>query len=208
MCFSSNRITLKCTWTKQEDRHQCLLDWNEVDNLCREPASIFVINVVSLCVRACTCAVVNVMEATDWQNHDWHHTQRKTRAPLTDNSRAECVWSVEGMQSRVCRSGIKWVEHAATPGPRLKSRLAEQQQQKIQNSLHAYLKFMWPLPRRVFICLCCVLGSSPHMRCGGKNHNTAKSFYVWCTIPSVVSFVCAKCNKTGRCVRSRRCMRQ
>lgn len=46
---------------------------------------------------------------------------------------AEC-WSAEEMQSRVCRPWIKWVEHAATPGPRLKSRLAEWQKQKLSHS--------------------------------------------------------------------------
>lgn len=38
------------------------------------------------------------------------------------------------MQSRVCRSGIKWFKHAAIPGPCLKSRLAEQQKQKLSDS--------------------------------------------------------------------------
>lgn len=38
------------------------------------------------------------------------------------------------MPSRVCRSGRKWVEHAAIPGPFLKSRFAEQQKQKLSDS--------------------------------------------------------------------------
>lgn len=36
-------------------------------------------------------------------------------------------------QSGVCRSRLKWAERAATPGPRLKSRLAKQRKQKLSN---------------------------------------------------------------------------
>lgn len=58
----------------------------------------------------------------------------KAKAPLTDNGGSEWAQSVELRQSGVCRSVIEWVKHTATPGPRLQSRLAEQQKQRLSDS--------------------------------------------------------------------------
>lgn len=92
-------------------RTQCLLDWNKVDNVFRERVSIFI---VSVCIYKC-CLMIGIAVRERQEQH-WLTIAEQSGGKV--------------MQSGVCRSGMKWVEHAATPGPCLKSRLAEQQKIK------------------------------------------------------------------------------
>lgn len=50
--------------------------------------------------------------------------ETESRAPLADKSGAEWAQSAGVIQRRARGSWMKWVERAATPGPRLESRLA------------------------------------------------------------------------------------
>lgn len=50
--------------------------------------------------------------------------ETESRAPLADKSGAEWAQSAGVIQRRARGSRMKWVERAATPGPRLESRLA------------------------------------------------------------------------------------
>lgn len=50
--------------------------------------------------------------------------ETESRAPLADKSGAEWAQSAGVIQRRAHGSRMKWVERAATPGPRLESRLA------------------------------------------------------------------------------------
>lgn len=168
ICLSSN-ITSKRTRTKQ-DGHQCLLDWNEVDNLCRERAS------VSECMHGINAAFVQSQShGGSWLAKPWLTSRREKDKSPSDWQQQHRVGvkcrCAEAMQSGVCRSGIKWVKHGATPGPCLKRRLDKSS--PIQNSPCVYLWF------RVFACLCgvcCVIISMYEM--WWEKNNTAKSFAV------------------------------
>lgn len=171
ICLSSN-ITSKRTQTKQ-DGHQCLLDWNEVDNLCREHAS------VSECMHGINAAFVQSQShGGSWLAKPWLTSRREKDKSPSDwqqqhrvGVKCQCA---EVMQSGVCRSGIKWVEHAATPGPCLKRRLDKSS--PIQNSLSTCgLEF---LPVSVVFAV----WSSPHMRCGEKK--TTLPNLLWFAEPS------------------------
>lgn len=92
--------------------------------------------------------------------------ERKTRGSLTDNTRVEWMKSVEVMQSRDRRWGMKWVEHVATPGPCLKRRLAARNNKgsQIQTSLNAHLQLMQPL----LYYVCVYFWSAQYVRHGRK----------------------------------------
>lgn len=107
--------------------------------------------------------------------------------------------------SRVCRSALKCVEHAASPGPRLK----RSAQQKLSDS------------KLSVVCVVSVLSASVmfydplHIfRWGGRKKTSLSCccifqiFFGSYAIPYVLLFVCAVCNKMERCIRSRSCVSQ
>ena len=196
MTDSSNPLTQSCLFLKTKfESVECvsnlreitlkrLLDWSDADDLSRRRESKS-LN-VSLCATACVRSY-RVMEAADWWNHEWHQSGSETRALLTDNSRAEWRCTVGVMQSWVCRSGIKWVEHAAhtwSSSEERVGRAAKKKQTTTQNSLHVYSQFTWPTLFR---------GSAVvfYDEMKWNNHSTA------CSLMWFLSF-CAECNNTRR----------